>query len=145
MIDATRLANAAASTRVAPIARAHMKPALMLSPAPTVSIGPVIVEAGTRTGSCSGVAIQIPSGPHVKNTGRPHWAASGSTVASLGAHVPAERSTISATLGFKHTFLNKPIRSRLSARIQGFSDRSPISTKRCRTRSVMTPQSGSLT
>ena len=101
MIDATRLANAAASTRVAPIARAHMKPALMLSPAPTVSIGPVIVRAGTRTGSCSGVAIQIPSGPHVKNTGRPHWAASAASVASLGAHVPAERLSAFGDIGFQ--------------------------------------------
>ena len=43
VIDATRLPNAAASNNVAPAATAHAMAALVLSPAPTGSIGP-----GTR-------------------------------------------------------------------------------------------------
>ena len=41
VMDATRLPNAAASAKGTPLARAQANAALLLSPAPTVSIGPV--------------------------------------------------------------------------------------------------------
>src|SRR5436305_324858 len=106
VIDATRLPNAAASSGVAPAATAQAMAALVLSPAPTMSIGPRTGYAGTRATAAppgTGVPSTIPRSPQVQKTGRSMRPVKAITIAGTGNSVetpqPRRLSSHSALFG----------------------------------------------
>ena len=99
--------------------------ALVLSPAPTMSIGPLDGIGGnprgrTLSGLSRGEAIRMPSSPSVQNTQRParraRLAIARSRASPASAFTSDRARRASCRFGFRHTPRNKPMRSRLSAR-----------------------------
>src|SRR5207244_3518012 len=114
---------------------------------------------GTETAGTGSTAGPGPLPPQLVGRGRAggadlldgdrgHQVAEGRRVfqAGTGAPVmPRIEHRHSVSLGLSQTDRNRPMRSRLSARITLAGSASPSSARRARTRPVTTPQSGSLT